>query len=125
MLPNRNRLRQLFAFIRLADLNQIQNRITTLSQKFDHLVIIGVNIVVDGIIPIRSSNFLRFAMQSSSNTLMTVFLFDKDRFHPYDLAINTADHITGIFAIYNGYEHRETGRKILFHFFTTCIRIRF
>ena len=65
MLAYSDGLRQLFIFIWLADLNQIQNRIATLSQKFNHSMIVGVNIVVNGIIPIRSGNFLRFSVQGA------------------------------------------------------------
>ena len=62
MFTDHNRLRQLFVLVRLADLNQIQNRITALPQKFNHAVVVGVNIVVNGIVTIRSGDFLRFAV---------------------------------------------------------------
>ena len=48
--------------IRLADFNEIQDRIATLSQKFYHAVIVGVNVVVDGILTVRSGDFLCFAV---------------------------------------------------------------
>ena len=48
IFTDHNRLRQLFVLVRLADLNQIQNRITALPQKFNHAVVVGVNIVVNG-----------------------------------------------------------------------------
>ena len=37
-------------------------------------MIVGVNIVVNGIIPIRSGDFFCFAVQSSSYTVTAVFL---------------------------------------------------
>ena len=78
MFTDRNRLRQLFVFVRLADLNQIQNRIPPLPQKLNHAVIVGVNVIINGIIPKRSGDFFRFAVQSSSYTVTAVFLFDKE-----------------------------------------------
>ena len=62
MFTDHNRLRQLFVLVRLADLNKIQNRITALLQNFIHAVVVGVNIVVNGIVTIRSGDFLRFAV---------------------------------------------------------------
>ena len=124
MLSHRNNLCQFLVLIRLANLNQIQNRITTLPQKFDHAVIVGVNVIVNSIIPIRSSDFLCFTMQSGSNTVTAVFLFDKDGFHPYNLAVNTANHISCVFAIHKSCKYRELGRKIFFHFLSPRFNVR-
>ena len=123
MLTDYNRLRQLFVVVRLADLNQIQNCITTLPQKFDHTVIIRVNIVINSIITIGSGDFLRFAVQSSSNTMTAVFLFDKDGFHPHNLAINTVNRIACVFAIHKSGIYWELGRKIFFYFLTSSFNV--
>ena len=62
MFTDHNRLRQRLDLVRLADLNQIQLRITALPQKFNHAVVGGEILVVNGIVTIRSGDFLRFAV---------------------------------------------------------------
>jgi hypothetical protein len=62
MFSNSNGLGQLFSFVRLPDFDKIQYRKATLSQKFYHAAIVGVNVVVDGILTVRSSDFLCFAV---------------------------------------------------------------
>ena len=82
-------------------------------------MVVGVNIVVNRIIAMGGGDFLRLAVQSSTNTVTAVFLFDKEGLHPHAPAVNAANRITCLFVIYKSRKHREPGGKILFHFLTS------
>ena len=38
-------------------------------------------------------------MKDGCDAMATVFLFDEDRFYPYDAAVYTADHIACVFVV--------------------------
>ena len=82
MFPDPDDLGQFLALVWFADLDQIQDRVPPFPEEGDHAVVVGVNIVVNGVVTVGSGYFLRFAVQSGSNPAPAEFFPGENGLHP-------------------------------------------
>lgn len=77
-----------------AQLDEVQNVVAVLGKKLDHALIVGINPVVGR----TSAQFMReafgLAVQLGCDPLPSEFFFNRDRFHPDNIPIDAADHVT-------------------------------